>query len=102
MSDSSFRTSPDEEWADLMRQLQDQPQAQPRPFFYNRVTAQLSSRATAHRRGLPVWMLRPAYAALLGVIMLALSGDASALRVAPDVPSESSADFGQPQTPSPH
>lgn len=83
MSDSVFRSTPEEEWEDLMRQLQEQPQVQPRPFFYNRVSARLSSHA-AQKRALPVWLLRPAYATLLGVIMLALSGDVRALRPTPE------------------
>lgn len=78
-----------------MRQLQDQPQVQPRPFFYNRVSARLSGRALAQSRALPVWMLRPAYAALLGVIMLALSGDVRALRPAPEATSATATDAGR-------
>ncbi len=83
MSDSAFRPPPDEEeWENLMRQLQGQAQGQPRPFFYNRVSARLAGRPTTSGRAVPVWMFRPAYAALLGVIMLTLSGDVGALRPA--------------------
>ncbi|OGX86113.1 hypothetical protein BEN47_13505 [Hymenobacter lapidarius] len=97
MSDSAFRPAPDEEeWEDLMRQLQDQAQGQPRPFFYNRVSARLSSRPLAPGRAVPLWMLRPAYAALLGVIMLALSGDVGALRPAPAANPATAPDSAQP------
>ncbi|WP_035564210.1 hypothetical protein [Hymenobacter sp. IS2118] len=83
MSDSAFRPTPEQEWEDLVRQLHDQAQGQPRPFFYNRVSARLAGRPTTPGRAVPVWMRRPAYAALLGVIMLVLSGDVGALRPAP-------------------
>lgn len=83
MSDSAFRPAPDEEWEDLMRQLHNRPEVRPLPFFYNRVSARLSANAAARSRGLPGWMLRPAYAALLGAVVLTLSGDCRALRPAP-------------------
>ncbi|OGX83887.1 hypothetical protein [Hymenobacter glacialis] len=97
MSDSAFRPLPDEKvWEDLMHQLQEQAQGQPRPFFYNRVSARLISRPMAPGRTVPVWMLRPAYAALLGVIMLALSGDAGALRPVPAASTGTAPDSEQP------
>ena len=102
MSDSAFRTTPEEEWEDLMRQLQDQPQVQPRPFFYSRVSARLSNRIAAQSRALPVWMLRPAYAVLLGAIMLTLSGDARALRPTPEASPANTTELAQPLSSPPH
>lgn len=99
MSDSAFRTPAQEEWEALMRQLQDQPPGQPRPFFYNRVSGRLASRTTAHGLAWPVWMLRPAYAALLGATMLALSGDGRILRPAPEAAPANAADRTQPLPP---
>ena len=96
MSDSAFRTAPEEEWEDLMRQLQDQARAQPRPFFYNRVSARLSGRVTARSWALSAWVLRPAYAALLSVIVLTLSGDGRALRPAPEASPANAADSARP------
>lgn len=83
MSDSAFRPAPDEEWEVLMRQLHDQPKGSPQPFFYGRLNARLAALDAAEGRVLPGWMLRPAYAALLGAMVLTLSGDGRALRPAP-------------------
>ena len=60
-----------------MGQLRDQPMVQPRPFFYGRVRARLTP--DAHRAWLPSWVRRPAYALLLGALVLALGGDDMAL-----------------------
>jgi hypothetical protein len=84
MSESTIRPGSDEEWQELLRQLRHQPQAQPQPFFYARVQARLSTRQAAPRAGLlPGWVRRPAYAALLGALILIVSGDGPALRAAP-------------------
>ena len=80
MSDSTVRSTPDEEWNDLLRQLRQQPKAQPRPYFYSRVNARLAVDAAAERHPLLGWLRRPAYAALLGALVMTLSGDAAALR----------------------
>ena len=85
MSDSAIRPFSDEEWDDLMRQLHDQPQAQPHPFFYNRVHARLTVDASAPSQPLLIWLRRPAYAALLGALIMTLSGDGSALRPASEI-----------------
>ena len=82
MSDSNFRPGSDAEWADLLRQLQQPPTAQPRPFFYARVQARLAARQAPATRWLPAWARRPAYAALLGALVLAVSGDGLAPRPA--------------------
>ena len=74
MSDSAPGAISNEELDALLRQLRTQPRAQPQPFFYARLTARLS----APSPGLPIWMLRPVYAIVLGAIMLALSGDGTA------------------------
>ncbi len=62
-----------------MRQLRACPKGQPRPFFYARVHARLTAELTAVGSWLPAWARRPAYLALLGALMLAVSGDGVAL-----------------------
>ena len=76
MSDSAPRPDTDQEWENLMHQLRTQAPAQPRPFFYSRVQARLAP--AANRFWLPGWLRRPAYAMLLGALVLALSGDDAA------------------------
>ena len=76
MSDSAPRPAADQEWDHLMQQLRTQAPAQPRPFFYSRVQARLASNAS--QLWLPGWVRRPAYAMLLGALVLALSGDDAA------------------------
>jgi hypothetical protein len=83
MSDSDFRPGSDAEWAALLRQLREQPKAQPRPFFYARVQARLAARHGPAPGGLPTWARRPAYAALLALLVLAVSGDGPAPHPAP-------------------
>jgi len=83
MSDPTTRPGSDEEWAALLTQLRHQPEVQPQPFFYARVQARLHARRGAPRAGLPGWLRRPAYAALLATLILAVSGDGAALRAAP-------------------
>ena len=73
----------DQEWHDLLGQLRRQPAPQPRPFFYARVQARLAARQASPLSWLPGWLRRPAYAALLGTLVLAVSGDGAALRAAP-------------------
>ena len=82
MSDSDFRPGSDAEWVELLRQLRRQPKAEPRPFFYARVHARLAARQVQASAWLPAWARRPAYAALLGALVLAVSGDGPALRPA--------------------
>ena len=83
MSDFANGPDPDAEWAALLRQLRQPPEAQPRPFFYARVQARLAARQAPATAWRPGWARRPAYAALLGVLILAVSGDGAALRAAP-------------------
>jgi hypothetical protein len=80
MSNPDFRPGSDAEWQELLRQLGSQPQAQPQPFFYTRVQARLSAQRASPLAWLPGWVRRPAYAALLSALVLAVSGDAAALR----------------------
>ncbi|MBJ6108365.1 hypothetical protein JAO73_05040 [Hymenobacter sp. BT523] len=88
MSKSALRPLSDEEWQDLMRQLRDQPRPRPRPFFYGRVMARL---AGPPARAVPFgWLRRPAYAVLLGALVLALSGDDKALSSTGPVPGATS------------
>jgi len=82
MSDSAPRPPSDEVWDNLVRQLPGSATARPRPFFYGRVRARLDARAAAESPALPHWLRRPAYAALLGALALALSGDGLGLRPA--------------------
>jgi hypothetical protein len=77
MSDPAARPDADPEWEALLRQLRTQPLAQQRPFFYGRVQARLAARA--RQPWLPGWVRRPAYAMLLGALVLALNGDNAAL-----------------------
>jgi hypothetical protein len=62
-----------------MGQLRQQAQAQPRPFFYTRVQARLTAERQAASSWLLGWVRRPAYLALLGALVLAVSGDGAAL-----------------------
>ena len=78
MSDSAARPVSDAEWDDLMHQLHAQPKARPRPFFYSRVQARLATETAAAGHSLLGWLRRPAYVALLGALVITLSGDCSA------------------------
>ena len=75
MSEPAFRPDADQEWQQALRQLRHQSDAQPQPFFYARVQARLRARASVARFVLPQWLRWPAYAALLGVLVLAVGGD---------------------------
>ncbi|MBG8552397.1 hypothetical protein [Hymenobacter guriensis] len=77
MSDSAPRLPADEEWEDLLRQWREQPAPQPRPYFYSRVRARLISKTSEHRPQ-RTWVRWPAYAVMLGIVLL-LSGDGAAL-----------------------
>lgn len=81
MPDSTSRPEPDEAWDDLLRELRRQPVAQLRPYFYGRVQARLA--AETNRAWLPGWVRRPAYALLLGALVLVLNGDGAALASEP-------------------
>lgn len=99
MTDLDSRARADAEWAALLRQWQAQPPAQPRPFFYQRVRARLVADAAA-RPLLPAWLRRPAYAAVLVLLGVALSGDCTALASArPTAPAPSSPGALPPATP---
>lgn len=87
MSEPLTRPEADEEWAGLLQQLRTQPPAQPRPFFYGRVQAQLAPKAA--QPWLPGWVRRPAYAMLLGALVLALSGDDAAFAAGATPPAAS-------------
>jgi hypothetical protein len=87
MSESAPRPTADDEWADLLRQLRQQSPGQPQPYFYSRVQARLA--AETDRAWWPGWVRRPAYALLLGALVLALSGDDSALVPGPVPPAAS-------------
>ena len=78
MPDSAPYSGSDEEWEALMRQLRQQRKATPRPFFYARVQARLLAPAGAAPPLVPQWLRRPAYAVVLGALVLAVSGDGSA------------------------
>lgn len=78
MSDSTARASSDKEWNDLMHRLRQQSKARPQPFFYARVRARLLTPARPAYWLLPAWLRLPAYAAMLGALVLAVSGDGAA------------------------
>jgi hypothetical protein len=82
MSNSAGQPDFDPEWETLLQQLRTQPKAQPRPFFYARVQARLASQTQPMGPWLPAWARRPAYVALLGMLVLAVSGDGAPLRPA--------------------
>jgi hypothetical protein len=82
MSNSDLRPGSDEEWQELLRQLP-QSRPQPQPFFYARVHARLSAERARPLAWLPSWLRRPAYAAVLGGLLLAVRGDGTPLRAAP-------------------
>lgn len=96
MADSHVRPDTDPAWNDLLGQLRHRPKAQPRPFFYGRVQARLMVKASVKEDLMPGWLRRPAYAALLGALVLSLSGDGSGLRAgraAPSSPGDHSQQF---------
>ena len=81
MADFPVRPGSDPTWDDLLGQLRRPAPARPRPFFYGRVRARLTAKASAKEGWLlPAWLRRPAYAALLGALVLGLSGDGPGLR----------------------
>ena len=82
MSDSAFRPGSDEEWERLLGQLRLQPKAQPQPFFYARVRSRLATQLQPTTSWLAGWLRRPAYVALLGALVLAMSKDGAALHSA--------------------
>jgi hypothetical protein len=84
MSNPASQPDFDPEWEALLQQLRKQPKAQPRPFFYARVQARLATQTQPRGSWLPAWARRPAYVALLGMLILAVSGDGAALR--PEMP----------------
>jgi hypothetical protein len=65
----------DQEWEALLRQLRQHPPAEPQPFFYARVHARLLAQANTTHTLLPKWLRKPAYAAALCALVLAVSGD---------------------------
>ena len=81
MTNPATRPPADEEWDNLLRQWRNQPQAQPRPFFYSRVRARLVAEAAAERQLLPNWLRWPSYAVMVLIVLL-LSGDGAAPRSA--------------------
>ncbi|RZK95318.1 MAG: hypothetical protein EOO62_30065, partial [Hymenobacter sp.] len=75
MSDSDLPPGSDQEWETLLRQLRQQPPAEPRPFFYARVHARLLAQATTSNILLSKRLRKPAYAAIFCALVLAVSGD---------------------------
>lgn len=75
MSNSDLPPGSDQAWEALVHQLRQPPQAEPRPFFYARVHARLLARADTANTLLPKWLRKPAYAAALCALVLAMSGD---------------------------
>jgi hypothetical protein len=79
MSDFTPRPTPDEEWEALLHHWRTQPDAQPRPLFYNRVRARLVGEVARGPQPLPIWLRWPSYAVMLGIILM-LSGDGAVER----------------------
>ncbi|MBW3129352.1 hypothetical protein [Hymenobacter profundi] len=77
MSDSTNRTEADEEWETLLHQWRAEVAVPPRPYFYGRVHTRLVN-AAAKRPPLRTWRHWPAYAVMLGILLL-LSGDDAGL-----------------------
>ncbi|MFD1871918.1 hypothetical protein [Hymenobacter bucti] len=100
MSNPASRPGPDPEWEAALQQLRRQPKAQPQPFFYARVQARLAAQLLPRRAWLPGWVRRPAYAVLLGMLVLAVSGDGAALRPAA-APGHYTSDPTDPPAPRP-
>ena len=75
MSNPGIRPGSDEEWEALLHQLRQQPKARPQPFFYARVHTRLAARLRPAAAWLPAWVRLPAYAALLGALVLTVSRD---------------------------
>ncbi len=75
MSDSDLPPGSDAEWEALLHQLRRHPKAEPQPFFYARVHARLLANVDTAATWLPAWLRRPMYAAVLGALVLAMSGD---------------------------
>ena len=89
MSESAVRLNADEEWEELLREWRAQPEARPRPYFYSRVRARLVKATAAERPSAQAWLRWPAYAVMLGMLLL-LSGDDIALHAAGGAKQESS------------
>lgn len=78
MPEPTSRPGADEAWDELLRRLRQLPAGQPQPFFYERVRARLVAQAQPSPLRLPAWLRRPAYALLLGALVLAVSSDGAA------------------------
>lgn len=83
MTDPTARYGTDDEWDELLRPWRTQPAAGPRPFFYGRVRARLERATAARQQARTAWLRRTAYAALLGALLLGLSGDSAAAAASP-------------------
>ncbi|MBT9394008.1 hypothetical protein KLP40_12620 [Hymenobacter sp. NST-14] len=81
MSDATNRPGAEEEWENLLRQWRTPPDARPRPYLYRRIRARLRPETAAPRLPVPTWLRWPAYAVMLGMLLL-LSGDEAAVRSA--------------------
>lgn len=90
MSNSDLPPGSDQEWEELLRQLQVSAQAEPQPFFYARVHARLLAQANTANTLLPKWFRKPAYAAALCALVLAVSGDGAVATAARPSPQASS------------
>lgn len=88
MSDSVNRTKADEEWDDLLHQWKAEIARPPRPYFYGRVHNRLMNATGAQHPPLRTWRHWPAYAVMLGILLL-LSGDDAGLHAVSGVQPES-------------
>ena len=70
------RSDPDDAaWEALLQQLRQQGRQPAPPFFYTRVQQRLLAKTQLGALVLPAWLRRPAYAAVLAALVLAVSGD---------------------------
>ncbi|RSK24508.1 hypothetical protein [Hymenobacter metallilatus] len=67
---------PDDAWTDLLRPLREPELPEPRPYFYARLEARMAAEQPPPV-ALPWWLRRPAYAATLGTLVLALNAGAA-------------------------
>lgn len=79
MTNAATGPKADEDWEQLLREWRPQPDARPRPFFYGRVRARLVNATAAGRPSAQAWLRWPAYAVMLGMLLL-LSGDDATLQ----------------------
>lgn len=101
MSDNA-NSPADQAWQELLHRLREQPVAPPRPFFYTRLQARLAATAPAPRAAAwPSWLPRPAYAAIVGLLMVILHADSASGRSGRGTPAKPGFPTPRPSASSP-